>query len=117
MSTSEAGTRYVVITADDLSANIWVCSIVSVALGTACVIGRGLFRYRLGFAFSSDDWIFFSAWVCCTFVSLGTLHTNTLQIIQSIQVGLLLKATVLGLGQNASIIDPSNFSAIKNVCR
>lgn len=60
---SEAGHRYAVITPDNQSANIWVSAIVSVALGTACMIGRGLFRYRLGFAFSADDWVFFSSWV------------------------------------------------------
>ena len=60
---SEAGTRYAVITPDNQSANIYVCGIISLALGTACVIGRGLFRYRLGFAFSTDDWVFFASWV------------------------------------------------------
>jgi hypothetical protein len=62
---AEAGHRYTVITPDNQSANIWVCGLTGVLLGTACLIGRGLFRFRLGFAFSLDDWVFALSWVCC----------------------------------------------------
>jgi hypothetical protein len=61
---SESGTRYAVITADNQSANIWVCAIIAVAFSTACMAVRIINRSRFAFKFGIDDYTFAGAWVC-----------------------------------------------------
>jgi hypothetical protein len=91
---SESGTRYAVITADNQSANIWVCAIIAVAFSTACMAVRIINRSRFAFKFGIDDYTFAGAWVC---------H--------------YLYEHLLGLGKDHSIIDPSHISSIQAVSR
>jgi ribonuclease I len=60
---SEAGDRYVVITPDNQSANIWVSALISVGVASSCVGVRIISRAKIGFKFGIDDYVFAVAWV------------------------------------------------------
>ena len=60
----EAGTRYIELTEDNQSANIWVVALISVAIATACLGTRLVSKTRMGFKFATDDWVFLAGWVC-----------------------------------------------------
>lgn len=72
-----AGTRYATITSTDQSANIWVVSVISICVSTACFVTRGLSKSRTELKFGPDDYTLIAGWVrvfkCQCFTSVLTM--------------------------------------------
>ncbi|KAE9988424.1 hypothetical protein EG328_011184 [Venturia inaequalis] len=90
------GIRYATLTSIDQSANIWVVSIITVLVSTACFVVRILSKSRTGFKFGFDDYSLVAGW-CLSIV----------------QVALITKSVTLGLGKDVVAIPDENIKLME----
>ncbi|QDS74105.1 hypothetical protein FKW77_009728 [Venturia effusa] len=91
-----AGTRYTTLTATDQSANIWVVSIITICVSTACFAVRAFSKSRTAFKFGFDDYSLIGGWC------LSIVHT-----------ALIIRSLTLGLGKDGSIVPAENVASME----